>query len=78
MKIETVEFELTEKQCAAVLKLLNGCSPLIMSDKYDYSGWTPAQKARYEAASIMFGEWQYQTQKTEAELMDTIASIEEV
>lgn len=73
-----ITVELTEEQCAAVLKLLNGCSPIKLSDEYDYSGWTPAQKARYEAASIILGEWQFQSRKTETELMDMIESLEEV
>lgn len=73
-----IEIELTEEQCAAVLKLLNGCSPISMPAGYDYSGWTPAQKARYEAASIILGEWRFQSRKTEEELMDMIESLEEV
>ena len=71
-----ITVELTEEQCAAVLKLLNACSPLKVNDSIQFQ--SPAARARYEAASVILGEWQFQTQKSETELMDMIESLEEV
>jgi hypothetical protein len=71
-----IKVELTEEQCAAVLKLLNACSPLRASSRVQFQ--SPASRARYEAASAILGEWQFQSQKPEAELMNVIESLEEV
>ena len=71
-----MNIELTEEQCAAVLKLLNACSPLRASGRVQFQ--SPAARARYEAATIMLWEWHHQSQKSEEELMNEIASLSEV
>lgn len=71
-----MNIELTEEQCAAVLKLLNACSPLRVSERVQFQ--SPAARARYEAATIMLWEWHHQSQKSEEELMNEIASLSEV
>lgn len=71
-----ITIELTEEQCAAVLKLLNACSPLKVSGRAQFQ--SPAAQARYEAAVVILEEWQFQSQKPEAELMNEIDSLSEV
>lgn len=71
-----ITVELTEEQCAAVLKLLNACGPLKVHGNVQFQ--SPAARTRYEAASVILGEWQFQSRKTETELMDMIDSLSEV
>lgn len=71
-----ITVKLTEEQCVAVLKLLNACSPLKVNNGIQFQ--SPAAQARYRAAVAILEEWQFQSQKTEAELMDMIESLEEV
>ena len=71
-----ITIKLTEEQCAAVLKLLNACGPLKVNGNVQFQ--SPAARARYEATSVILGEWQVQSRKTETELMDMIESLEEV
>ena len=70
-----ITVKLTEEQCATVLKLLNACGPLNTTATVFQS---PAARARYEAATIMLWEWHHQSQKSEEELMNEIASLSEV
>lgn len=71
-----ITVKLTEEQCAAVLKLLNACSPLKISNGIQFQ--SPAAQARYRAAVTILEEWQFQSQKTEEVIMNEIASLSEV
>lgn len=71
-----IKITLTEEQCAAVLKLLNACGPLMVNGNVQFQ--SPAAQTRFEVASIILGDWTRQSQKPEAELMDMIESLEEV
>lgn len=71
-----ITVELTEEQCAAVLKLLNACSPLKVNGDAHFQ--SPAARARYEAAVVILEEWQFQSQKPEEVLMNEIAALSEV